>query len=929
MAAEERRNVTIYINGKEVTNNISSITREFHRQRAELNKTTRGTKEYQQRLNELKRTKSILDNHRNAIRGIGSETNKAGKLQQIFNNIAGKTKGLLGAALGPLAAIGAAVAVFNRAKTTIQEFNVSLDELQSITGAADEDMKFFQATAVETSKRVGISAKEIVEAYKLVGSAKPELLQNKEVLASVTEEAIILSQATGMELAGSVDSLTTIMNANNATADETNRYINALAAGSQAGAKEVDFLSQAMKNVGPVAKSANIEIEEQVALLELLGEKGVDASKAGTGLRNVILTLQADTSNYTNGVFDLNKAFDSLESQQADTIALQDQFGKENVVTAQILAQNRGRFEELTEAVTDTNTAYEQAAINTDNSAAAQARFTAKLDALFLKFSEGDGLFTKLIDAAGLYLDIVGERIDDMIELGSELGGAFAELLVSMGLITSEGKTMDFIFKILSTTSKATFLPLKALVTGLSNGFQLAALVIDNLKFNLMNFPKIFSYVMNGVLQKANSLIETANKLPGVEIDFRFETENMEFPELDAQAQKTKDKLAELAENGKDFFVGIKDDFAGIWGDEPPLNKMINETDTEKAADDAAKILDDVVKKVEEKGRARGGLELMTKVDAEEIQSELLGFENLEGLKTEIYKEGLERRAELNNEMRKEQLLLELEAQQKRKEEGIAFAETLMDETVGLFNMAADQKEEKELNRLNAQFEAGVINEQQLEDRKLEVQKQAFQKKKAVDIAQALINGALAITKVTAQTGVLSPFAIPTIVATTLAQVATIGAQKFEEGGQFLLNGPSHSQGGMPVLNPRTGQKVAELEGNEYIIRKNAVNSDTLPILNRINQSQGNIRYLNLDAYQSSARKYAQGGQFEPTGSVPLGNGDQGSMNGSADVVSAINQLSQTVNGWQRDFSVNVSQQQLNDGAEKERKVKKFADVRA
>jgi TP901 family phage tail tape measure protein len=928
MAAEERRNVTIYINGKEVTNNISSITREFHRQRAELNKTTRGTKEYQQRLNELKRTKSILDNHRNAIRGIGSETNKAGKLQQIFNNIAGKTKGLLGAALGPLAAIGAAVAVFNRAKTTIQEFNVSLDELQSITGAADEDMKFFQATAVETSKRVGISAKEIVEAYKLVGSAKPELLQNKEALASVTEEAIILSQATGMELAGSVDSLTTIMNANNATADETNRYINALAAGSQAGAKEVDFLSQAMKNVGPVAKSANIEIEEQVALLELLGEKGVDASKAGTGLRNVILTLQADTSNYTNGVFDLNKAFDSLESQQADTIALQDQFGKENVVTAQILAQNRGRFEELTEAVTDTNTAYEQAAINTDNSAAAQARFTAKLDALFLKFSEGDGLFTKLIDAAGLYLDIVGERIDDMIELGSELGGAFAELLVSMGLITSEGKTMDFIFKILSTTSKATFLPLKALVTGLSNGFQFAALVIDNLKFNLMNFPKIFSYVMNGVLQKANSLIETANKLPGVDIDFRFSTEEMEFPELGEQAQKTKDKLAEIAENGKDFFVGIKDDFAGIWGDEPPLNKMINETDTEKAADDAAKILDDVVKKVEEKASKRGGLEFMTKVDAEEIQSELLGFETLEDAKTAIFEKGVQERAEIANESRDQQEQADIDAE-KRKEEAMAFGEMLLDESVNQFLMATDRKEEKELARLQSQFEAGVLNEQQLEDRKLEVQKQAFQKKKAVDIAQALINGALAITKVTAQTGVLSPFAIPTIVATTLAQVATIGAQKFEEGGEFLLNGPSHSQGGMPVLNPRTGQKVAELEGNEYIIRKNAVNSDTLPILNRINQSQGNIRYLNLDAYQSSARKYAQGGQFEPTGSVPLGNGDQGSMNGSADVVSAINQLSQTVNGWQRDFSVNVSQQQLNDGAEKERKVKKFADVRA
>jgi len=68
-----------------------------------------------------------------------------------------------------------------------------------------------------------------------------------------------------------------------------------------------------------------------------------------------------------------------------------------------------------------------------------------------------------------------------------------------------------------------------------------------------------------------------------------------------------------------------------------------------------------------------------------------------------------------------------------------------------------------------------------------------------IAISQAIINGALQITKIGAQAGV---FALPLQIAAglkTLAQIAIIKQQKFERGGYDVLKGRRHAQGGVDV----------------------------------------------------------------------------------------------------------------------------------
>ena len=54
--------------------------------------------------------------------------------------------------------------------------------------------------------------------------------------------------------------------------------------------------------------------------------------------------------------------------------------------------------------------------------------------------------------------------------------------------------------------------------------------------------------------------------------------------------------------------------------------------------------------------------------------------------------------------------------------------------------------------------------------------------------------------------------------------------KNYDKGGKF--KGPSHKNGGIPI----------EVEGGEYIIKKDSVNAETQPILEKINKT-GKLSY--------------------------------------------------------------------------------------
>lgn len=178
---------------------------------------------------------------------------------------------------------------------------------------------------------------------------------------------------------------------------------------------------------------------------------------------------------------------------------------------------------------------------------------------------------------------------------------------------------------------------------------------------------------------------------------------------------------------------------------------------------------------------------------------------------------------------------------------------------------AIDREAESEKAILEGKLEKGIISQKEYEKklaeldeetaaRKEEANKEAFEKNKKWNIAQALMNAALAITKVFASSAPPASFIMAAITAaTTAAEIATIASQKYARGGE--LHGASHAQGGIKGF---VGNQHIEAEGGEIIINKrsSAKHRNLLSLINSDNGWGDDF----AKARGGSGRFFARGG---------------------------------------------------------------------
>lgn len=392
-----KRGISIYIDGKEVTNSVRGITSEMNKLVAEQKRMTIGSDDYVAHTKKITQLKGVLDQHKKAM-NEAAKANKSfadkltsirGPIGSVFQIITGAGEALKASGIiGILAGIGTGMMLLVK---NSMEFAKAVSELKAITGASGDDLKYLKDQARQLGSEYGKSAAEIVTSMKLVGSAKPELLQNVAALSQMTEAVLILSKASNMSMEETTRNMATIMNQFNLGANEVDRVINTLAAGSKFGAVEVGYLGESISKVGAIMKSAGIELETGVAVMELFGEKGIKAETAGNGFKKVLVELQKDTRNYTNGIFDLNKAIDNNQDIAGDNIKLVKEFGTEFFSLAQILFQNKERFMQLNEQVRGTQTAMEQYLAATDNLSGDIDKLKGAWDAFLLSLENGQG----------------------------------------------------------------------------------------------------------------------------------------------------------------------------------------------------------------------------------------------------------------------------------------------------------------------------------------------------------------------------------------------------------------------------------------------------------------------------------------------------------------------------------------------------------
>lgn len=318
---------------------------------------------------------------RKADQAVGDFHKSVGNYPKIENLTSG-IKNLAGA-FGLIGGLALFASIMKNAFDTIKLFEQGLADLSAITGATGKDLDYLKNQAIELGKETKGGAVAVVEAYKLIASAKPELLENVAALNQVTEAVLTLAQASGMDMPDAAIALTDAMNQFGADASQASVFVDALANGAKYGAAEIPQVTEALLKFGAVARTSNVSIQESTALIELLAENGLKGADAGTALRNVLLKISAPDALPKRAQEEFAKLGISLETLKDKSIPIQEKlellkpllkdnasivkiFGLENATAALNVLGHTDRLKELTSKMNENGTAAEQANIRMD-----------------------------------------------------------------------------------------------------------------------------------------------------------------------------------------------------------------------------------------------------------------------------------------------------------------------------------------------------------------------------------------------------------------------------------------------------------------------------------------------------------------------------------------------------------------------------------
>lgn len=313
--------------------------------------------------------------------------------------------------------------------------NASLADLSAISGETGEGLKIIERNARDAALTFGGSAAQSVESYKLLLSQlSPELARTPAALKAMGDHVAILSKTMGGNATAAAEVLTTAMNQYGVSlADPTEasrkmaEMMNIMAAAGKEGASELPTIKLALAGCGAAAKEAGLSFAETNAAIQVLDKASKKGSEGGIALRNVLAIIAQErflpedvkTELAAAGVniYDLadksktlSERLTPLKTVLKDTALFSKMFGRENKDAAMALVRGIGEVNRYTEAITGTNTAYEQAAIIMESYNEKKARIQARFDDLKISVFNLSGDF-------GIWVDVVSRSLVPLAQL--------------------------------------------------------------------------------------------------------------------------------------------------------------------------------------------------------------------------------------------------------------------------------------------------------------------------------------------------------------------------------------------------------------------------------------------------------------------------------------------------------------------------------
>ena len=467
---------------------------------------------------------------------------------------------------------------------TVEQLNATEEQMASMTDAEREAAQAAQESfgqlrdfAQDMGKTTAFSAGEAADALNYMALAGYDTATSMKMLPNVLN----LAAAGGIELAEASDMVTDAQSALGLSLDETQELVDKMAKASSKSNTSVAQLGEAMLTIGGTAKNLKGGTTELSQALGLLADNGIKGAEGGTALRNILLNLtpksedaakameqiglkaydsEGKMRNLKDIFADLNKGMEGMTDEEKTNI-LSNIFNKVDLKSVNaLLATNADRWDELAEAIDDSQGAAEaMAKTQLDNLAGDVTLFQSALEGAKIAVSDGltpslrqfvqfgtSGLstITDAFQKGGLSgameafgqvlsdgLNMVIKMLPDAINAGMQLLGALGQgildnlptivdaavqivVMLVQGLVQALPELAKGVVTLVTSLGQSLY---ENSGTLLEAGKQLLTFIWDGIQNNLPTMlesgAEIISNLVNGFLENYPSMIEAAGNL--------------------------------------------------------------------------------------------------------------------------------------------------------------------------------------------------------------------------------------------------------------------------------------------------------------------------------------------------------------------------------------------------------------------------------
>ena len=818
-----------------------------------------------------------LDNTtKKATKGVGRLVKQYGLL----------TAGVLGSAAA-FRTINKLIADSVRA---FRDYEFQMAKVKAITGANNTEFRQLSESAQELGRTTFFTAQQVSELQTNFGKLG---FSTKEIM-DAQEATLQLATATDSDLGRAAIVAGASVRGFGLDASETQRVVDVMAVAFTSSALDIEKFQTSMTKVAPIAKAAGFSIEDTTAIMAQLADSGIEASIAGTSLRNILLKMQDPNS-------DLVKSFGKTIHSLDELVPALTKFSEEGGSLAEIMEvvdlrqaaafeqmiTSRQRTIELRDALEGATGAAEQMAfIVGDTLEGAFKRSQSATQGLQIVLVEkfGEGL-KNIVDMFANLKNAITDFFDT--PLSEQLREDAAEMNILFDTLKKQNLEQDTRNKLIAELNMkyGEYLPniitektsLEQLETAQDNANQalldrinilaMSELLQEQRKKNIVTAKELADaeLVLTDLQQKnSESLRVETEKLTKVRKLDKFETlgstqviegSNSALDVAEKKVTKLKDELKKGEEEMKKITDAAGE--LGITLDDLNNKTEQNTTNTNQSTAATKELTRTQILQTQfmemEIQLMNHIMDKRKDVDLFEEQSTNKRIELLEKTLELVDLEADEKIKlyDMLTKLRFKQYTDEQKLEEQRSMSVIAMTQSTADAIFQIQENVRNQQVERDKKRLQQQLESGIINQDKFDKEVRKIEKEKFIADQRRSIAQALINGALAVTQVLAQTGVAAGIAIPPIIAATAGQVAVIASQKFADGG--MVYGNSHANGGEKFA---VGGRVVELEGGEAVINKRST-SMFRSQLSAINQAGGGVKFadgglLNMPSFATN-----------------------------------------------------------------------------